>query len=251
MTDALPIVLLHGSATGSTSWAAVRTGLEAHGATVLVPDMLGYGRSPVPSEAWQVKDEIAHLRGWLDLQGVGAFHLVTHSLGAFFGLHLRLAVVSRVAGLTLVDPVVVSVLREPGEEDALREVHALCDRFMRALPGHDAAARQLVEHWSGAGAWNALGERGRALVAGLAPRLRLEMAARAADRTTLAQLTSTAVPTSVLVGERTSATPRAVSRLLAGAFDARTVVVPGAAHMIPLTHPTAVVDAIHADMVAS
>jgi pimeloyl-ACP methyl ester carboxylesterase len=53
MTDELPIVLLHGSATGSYSWAAVRTGLEAHGAMVVVPDMLGYGRSPTPSEAWQ------------------------------------------------------------------------------------------------------------------------------------------------------------------------------------------------------
>ncbi len=62
--------------------------------------MLGYGQSPAPSEAWQPKDEVAHLRGWLDMQGVGAFHLVTHSIGAFFGLHLRLAVGSRVARLT-------------------------------------------------------------------------------------------------------------------------------------------------------
>jgi pimeloyl-ACP methyl ester carboxylesterase len=250
MTNDLPIVLLHGSATGSHSWGAVRTGLEARGARVLAPDMLGYGRSPAPSEAWQPKDEVAHLRGWLDMQGVGAFHLVTHSIGAFFGLHLRLAVGPRVARLTLVDPVVVSVLRVPGEEDALREVQTLCDQFMRALPDHDTAARLLVEHWSGAGAWNAMGEKGRALVAGLVPRLRLEMTASAADRTTLAELTSTAVPTLVLVGERTSAAPRSVSRLIAGAFDARMVVVPGAAHMIPLTHPAAVVEAIHADMEA-
>ena len=130
-------------------------------------------------------------------------------------------------------------------------MQTLYDRFMRAWPDHGAAACLLVEHWSGAGAWNALGEKGRALVAGLAPRLRLEMTASAADRTTLAELTSTAVPTSVLVGERTSAAPRSVSRLLAGALDARTVVVPGAAHMIPLTHPAAVVEAIHADIVAS
>ncbi len=46
MTNDLPIVLLHGSATGPHSWGAVRTGLEARGARVLAPDMLGYGRSP-------------------------------------------------------------------------------------------------------------------------------------------------------------------------------------------------------------
>jgi pimeloyl-ACP methyl ester carboxylesterase len=116
MSDELPIVLLHGSATGSYSWAAVRTGLEAYGATVVAPDMLGYGRSPTPSEAWQPKDEVAHLRGWVDMQAVGVFHLVTHSLGARFGLYLRLAVGSCVARLTLIDPVVVSVLRAPGRK---------------------------------------------------------------------------------------------------------------------------------------
>jgi pimeloyl-ACP methyl ester carboxylesterase len=52
MTDELSIVLLHGSANGSYSWAAVRSGLEAYGATVVAPDMLGYGRSPTP---WRVK----------------------------------------------------------------------------------------------------------------------------------------------------------------------------------------------------
>jgi pimeloyl-ACP methyl ester carboxylesterase len=251
MTDGLPLVLLHGSATGSYSWAAVRTGLEAHGATVLVPDMLGYGRSPPPSEGWQPRDEVAHLSGWLDMQGVSAFHLVTHSLGAFFGLQLRLAVLPRVARLTLIDPVVVSVLRAPGEADALREMQSLYDRFMHALPDHGAAAQLFVEHWSGAGGWHALGEKARALVPRLAPRLHLELAASEADRTTLAELTSTPVPTSVVVGEQTLVAPRAVSRLLAGAFGARTIVVPGAAHMIPLTHPAEVVEAIVAHRVAS
>lgn len=44
-TNDFPIVL-HGSETSSHSWGAVRTGLEACGARVLAPDMLGYGRSP-------------------------------------------------------------------------------------------------------------------------------------------------------------------------------------------------------------
>jgi len=35
-----------------------------------------------------------------------------------------------------------------------------------------------------------------------------------------------------------------VARLLGHAFEATTIVVPGAAHMIPMTHPQAVVDAV-------
>ena len=38
--------------------------------------------------------------------------------------------------------------------------------------------------------------------------------------------------------------PCAVARLLSPALHATTVVVSGAAHMIPMTHPEAVVDAI-------
>ena len=98
------------------------------------------------------------------MQGIGVFHLVTHSLGAFFGLHLRLAVGSRVARLTLIDPVVVSVLRVPQEEDALRETQTLDDRFMCASPDHGAAARLSAEHWSVRRRVDALSEKGRTLV---------------------------------------------------------------------------------------
>ena len=35
MTDELPIVLLHGSATGSYSWAAVRKGFHTRGARIV------------------------------------------------------------------------------------------------------------------------------------------------------------------------------------------------------------------------
>jgi pimeloyl-ACP methyl ester carboxylesterase len=244
MPKRLPIVLLHGSANGSYSWGAVRGALAAQGATVWAPDMLGYGRSPAPGPGWTVREEVAHLRGWLDQHGVGPFHLVAHSLGTFFGLHMRLALGARVSRLTLVEPVLVSVLRVPGEEEALGEMEAFFQRFMRAMPDHAAAARVFVEHWSGAGTWSTLGDKARVLITKLAPRLEAEMVACEADRTWVEELAVDPVPTSILVGESTLLAPRAVSRILAQAFDRETIVVPGAGHMIPLTHPAAIVDAL-------
>ena len=244
MPDRLPIVLLHGSANGSYSWGAVREALVAQGATVRAPDMLGYGRSPAPGPAWNVREEVAHLRGWLDRHVVGPFHLVTHSLGTFFGLHMRLALGGRVSRLTLVDPVLVSVLRVPGEEAALGEMDALFQRFMRAMPDHAAAARVFVEHWSGASTWTTLGDRARALITNLAPRLKAEMVACEADPTRVEELAVDPVPTSILVGEGTLLAPRAVSRILGQAFGSETILVPGAGHMIPLTHPAAIVEAL-------
>ena len=58
-------------------------------------------------------------------------------------------------------------------------------------------------------------------------------------------------PTTILVGEKTLAAPRAVARLLGPAFAATTVMVPGAAHMIPITHPQAVVDALRHEVARS
>src|SRR6267142_4152119 len=55
------IVLLHGSATGSSSWDPVAGPLASSGARVLAPDLLGYGQSPVPTGSYGIAEEVAHL----------------------------------------------------------------------------------------------------------------------------------------------------------------------------------------------
>jgi pimeloyl-ACP methyl ester carboxylesterase len=61
------IVLLHGSATGSWSWDPVADSLVWSGASVFVPDMLGYGQSPAPTGSYGIAEEVAHLVRLLDL----------------------------------------------------------------------------------------------------------------------------------------------------------------------------------------
>jgi pimeloyl-ACP methyl ester carboxylesterase len=253
------IVLLHGGATGSSSWNPIARALASSGASVFAPDMLGYGASPASTGSYTIAEEVAHLTRLLGLQphscdGTiyavgfgGTFHLVTHSLGALIGLHLRRALGARVTRMTLVDPVVVSVLRECGEGDAYAEIEEQYQRFMRLSADHESAAHYFVEHWSGAGAWAAMGSRGRAMVMSLVPTLRSEMTAAQSDRAKLAWLAASPPPTTILVGERTLLAPRAAARLLGAALGATTIVVPGAAHMIPITHPEAVVDAVRRD----
>jgi len=123
-------------------------------------------------------------------------------------------------------------------------------RFMSLSTDHEAAAHFFVDHWSGAGAWAAMGPRGRAMVASLVPTLRLEMSATRSDMAPLAWLAESPPPTTILVGERTLLAPRAAARLLGTALEATTIVVRGAAHMIPITHPAAVVDAVQRAVVA-
>jgi pimeloyl-ACP methyl ester carboxylesterase len=236
------IVLLHGSANGSYSWGAVQRGLASTGARILAPDMLGYGKSPAPSPAWSVHEEVDYLEHGLGLLDGESLHLVAHSLGAMFGLYLVRKLGARVSRLTLIDPVLVSVLREFDEADGTAEMELQYQRFMAALPDNTAAARTFVEHWSGAGMWEKIGDKARSMIAGLAPRIRLEMIAARTDVTRLRDIVPAPPKTTILVGERTLVAPRAVTRQLARAFEAPVVVVPEAAHMIPLTHPGAVVE---------
>jgi pimeloyl-ACP methyl ester carboxylesterase len=117
-------------------------------------------------------------------------------------------------------------------------------RFMSFSDDHEAAAAFFVNHWSGDGAWESMGERGRDHVASLVPKLRLEMIATRSDTTKLAWFAESPCPTLILVGEKTRRAPRAVARQLQSAFGAALAIVPGAAHMIPLTHPHAFLAAI-------
>jgi len=260
MTDT--IVLLHGGATGSSSWNAVGRSLASSGARVFAPDMLGYGASPAPTGSYAIAEEVAHLTRLLGLQphscnGTtyavgfgGTFHLVSHSLGSLIGLHLRRALGARVRRMTLVDPVVVSMLRETGEDAAYAEMEEQYQRFMSLSADHEAAAHYFVDHWGGAGAWDSMGSRGRTMVRSLVPTLRLEMTATRSDTAKLGWLAESPPPTIILVGENTLVAPRAVARVLAPALGATTVVVPGAGHMIPITHPQAVIDAVRSDAAA-
>src|ERR1700716_4208974 len=77
--------------------------------------------------------------------------------------------------------------------------------------------------------------------------LRLEMIATRSDTATLAWLTETPPPTTILVGAKTLLAPRAVARQLGAALDAVNVVVSGVRHMIPITHREAIVDRILRD----
>src|SRR5215475_2730497 len=196
------IVLLQGSANGSYSWGPVQRALISAGERVVAPDMLGYGKAPPPSGAWSIDEETEHLRRSLEPAPGDGLHLVAHSLGSMFGLYLLRALGPRVTRLTLIDPVLVSVLREMGEADAFAEIEAQYQRFMGCLPDAAGAARAFVEHWSGPGSWDAIGDGARAAIAALVPKVRLEMIAARSDTTPLAALARSRPPTTILLGEQ-------------------------------------------------
>jgi pimeloyl-ACP methyl ester carboxylesterase len=86
----------------SSSWTLISASLSGWGASVVAPDLIGYGRSPPPSSSYGIAEEVSHLIGLLDRPQNGTIHLVTHSFGSLIGLHLRRALGSRVTRMTLI-----------------------------------------------------------------------------------------------------------------------------------------------------
>jgi pimeloyl-ACP methyl ester carboxylesterase len=198
--------------------------------------MLGYGDSPKASASYGIDEEVRHLEAWLDARGVDAFHLAAHSLGAMVGLHLRLRLGARVTQLSLIDPLVVSVLRD-GEDEALAEMAQAYRAVMDRTLDDATMARLFVDHWNGPGAFEGIGERARAVIVSLMPKVRAEIEANETDRTSAARFAEGAPRTTMLVGEMTRVAPAATARALARAFGTNVCVLPGAGHMIPLSHP--------------
>jgi hypothetical protein len=115
--------------------------------------------------------------------------------------------------MTIVESVVVSILRERGEEAGAAEMEKQYQRFMsltklgrrgvelrpvergRGVRRRTTPRRPrkfFVEHWSGPGAWDVMGRRGRATVTALVPKLRLEIPMTRSDAATLAWLSRVA-----------------------------------------------------------
>ena len=170
------------------------------GANVFAPDMLGYGHSPAPTNSYDIAEEVDHLARLLDRNSINALHLVSHSLGSLFGLHLRRVLGARVRMMTVIDPILLSVLREGCEDAACEEMEGQYQRFMDLYQRDHEAGDAFVEHWSGLGAWELMEKRARAMVTALAPKLRLEMIATNSDTAKLAWLAELPPPTTILLG---------------------------------------------------
>ncbi len=245
-----PLVLLHSAGTGASQWRGVADRLAGR-RRLLMPNLRGYGRTPPPDPAAPPLDEeIAVVREMAALAGRPA-HLVGHSLGALVALHHALRHPETVAGLTLIEPVIVGILhadRAGGDKTAgrsLNEIGAMIAAFQGAIAASDTAAamRAFAEYWEGPGAWDAIPAAARLPFFARADKMAADVDLAWADRTGRDAFAALACPAQVLSAERTAPAARDMARRIADAIPgADYAVIPGAGHMAPATHPAAVGD---------
>lgn len=97
-----PLVLLHGLS-GSSRWWRRNVPELARGSRVVVPDVIGFGRTRVRGTLPPIGEIADLLAGWMDRLALGPVDLVGHSMGGQIAVHLAARHPERVRRLVLVD----------------------------------------------------------------------------------------------------------------------------------------------------
>jgi pimeloyl-ACP methyl ester carboxylesterase len=226
------VVFLHGAGFDHTTWALHSRWFAHHGFGVLAPDLPGHGRSagaPLPTIA-DMADWTASL---LDAAGVSKAHLIGHSMGSLIALETAARHPARVSALSLIGTAATMTVgpdllkaAEANDHDAVDMVSIWGLGYQAELGGSLAPGL-----WMHSGAQRVL-EQCRPGV------LFNDLSACNAYQNALAAAATITVPATLILGERDMMTPARTGKALAAALPkARTVVLPGAGHMMMVERP--------------
>jgi pimeloyl-ACP methyl ester carboxylesterase len=226
------VMLLHGAGFDHTSWALHSRWFAHHGFGVLAPDLPGHGRSdgaPLSTIA-EMADWTAAL---LEASGAAKARLVGHSMGSLIALETAARHPARVTALGLIGTAATMTV---GPD------------LLKAAEANDHAAVDMVSIWG----LGFAAELGGSLAPGLwmhsgAERvleqckpgvLFSDLSACNSYQNALAAAAQVKVPATFILGERDMMTPARAGKTLAAALpNSRTVVLPGAGHMMMAERP--------------
>ncbi len=222
------------------SLATVRslTGLvEAIGCDAFGPDMPGHGQSPDYNRALDYGDQsLAEVLAGLPDHPL---NVVGHSFGAYVALRLALEHPEKVARLVLIEPPLVAAAR--GTEEYERYYGRIEPVFAAFAAGDRVGAAQDFNALWGAAAWNEISERRRADMEkriGVIIDQRAALFDDAAGILATGRLESLTCPVLLMEGAQSQPVMGALmDRLQARIPRADRVVIQGADHMGPITHP--------------
>jgi pimeloyl-ACP methyl ester carboxylesterase len=230
---ALPaVVLLHGAGFDHTAWALHSRWFAHHGFAVLAPDLPGRGWSQGPA-----LPSIGEMADWtialLDAAGAQQAHLIGHSMGSLISLETAARHPDKVAALSLIGTAATMTVgpdllkaAEANDHDAIDMVSIWGLGFNAELGGSLAPGM-----WMHGGAQAVLSHCDPGV-------LFRDLSACNSYANALAAAASVKVPTTIILGERDMMTPAKAGKALAAAIpQARTIVVPGAGHMIMAERP--------------
>ena len=231
------IVLLHSSMSSKSQWRELMESLRDRYRLIAI-DLLGYGESAMPGDAYSLRDEVRLVESVLarELPSGEPFHLIGHSYGGIIALQLAAqARPQRVRSLSLFEPIAFHLL--PAGDPDLAELEAvrgdIADR-LNAVDAHSAASR-FVDCWSGAGAFAQLREERQSTLAAQVPKVLLEYGAVAAE-TGVGDYRRIDVPTCLVAGLQSPEVAQRLTSMLTAMLPHASCFEVAAGHMAPITH---------------
>jgi pimeloyl-ACP methyl ester carboxylesterase len=245
--DGETVLLLHGSAGSGALWRETARLLRPL-YRVIAPDLIGYGRSPSwPKGLSFAVDAEREVLEHLLPCCAEKYHLVGYSYGGVVALALALASPTRVRTLTLIEPVFFAALRYVGDREAYDRLGRVRDDFVAGLARgeRETAMRRFIDFWSGDGAWEKLSSPIRADMLAMTDKIVLDWEAAFALDPGRAAIAALGPRTALLRGDQSPEPMRrlvdALHRLMPGSSHA---IIAPANHLLPLTHASAVANAI-------
>ena len=238
----LPLVLLlHGAGADHSIWALQSRWFAHHGANVVAVDLPGHGGSDGPALT-----DIGALADWtarlIEALGGGRAALVGHSMGSLIALETAARTPELVARVALVG----AAARMPVHPDLLAAAEANSPDAIAMVSLWGLGGPASLGGNAAPGQW-LLGGTARLLERCAPGVLHADLAACNAYQTGAEAAATVGCLTTLILGERDAMTPlkagRALAALIAGA---RTVVLPGAGHMLMTERPDATLDALAA-----
>lgn len=226
------VVLLHGAGFDHTTWALHSRWFAHHGYGVLAPDLPGHGRSSGAALA-----TIADMADWtaalLEAAGATKARLVGHSMGSLIALETAARHPAKVSGLSLIGTAATMTVGPDLLRAAEANDHAAIDMvsiwglgFQAELGGSLAPGM-----WMHSGAQRVLGKCRPGVLFN-------DLSACNAYQGALAAAAKITVPATLILGERDMMTPAKAGKALAAAIpNAKTIVLPGAGHMMMVERP--------------
>lgn len=235
-----PVVFLHSGGGSGAQWEKMAALLSPR-CSMIAPDLLGCG----DTGSWPVAGELTHdlqaelVASMIDATAAQPVDIVGHSYGGATAVRLAVNQPQRVRSLVLIEPILNNLLKEAG--DPLFEAS---ERVGRAFVAHiengrpEAAWELFIDARNGAGTWVRMSDRRRQQFVMQAPLGKEAMISNQNNRTTAAECRGLRLPTTIVCGAETTPADRRATELLKDAMgEARYVLIAGAAHMSPLTHP--------------
>lgn len=244
------VIALHCSLSSGNQWARLSEELAATH-RVITPDISGYGNNRGPFDLPTTLSEEVNLLEDRLQEAVGPIHLVGHSYGGALAFKIATdsPLASRVRSLTLIEPVLPTILRENGPDRPLYEhfvrlAHAVYEDLWNGLPS-DAIDKFLV-FWKGSEAKEDVPPKARMRMIEHAEKLAFDFTAVLAEQNVTTAAAAIRAPTLLASGGLSPyITQRILWRLTSAIPEVRTRHVPAAGHMLPVSHA----DVINPDIV--